>query len=268
VQTSIPLPKNLEVKEQDDFIAEVIITPFYPGFGMTVGNALRRVLFSSLPGAAVSTVKIKDVNHEFSSVPNVKEDVVELIMNFKLLRLKLQGDEPQKMTLKVKGEKTVTAKDIKGPTQVEIVNKDLHIATLTDASAKLEIELTVTSGRGYVPIENREKEEREIGTIAIDALYSPVKTVTFRTENVRVEKMTNWDKLTLRIETDGTTTPREAVMSSMTILEEQFNSLCSLIRGEKTEEASTDDTEENADTDGNGDQEPETTPAEKDDEQA
>lgn len=222
---SIPLPTGFSITPLGDHRAEMTVTPLYPGYGMTVGNALRRVLFSSLPGAAVSTVKIKGISHEFSAVPHVAEDAVELIMNLKLLRMKLHGDEPQTIVLKAKGERNVTAKDFDAPTQVEIVNPSQHVATLTDPAAALDMELTVTSGRGYVPVETREKEQREIGTIVIDALYSPVKTVTFRTENVRVEQMTNWDKLILQIETDGTMSPTDAFRMAAQILAEQFQEI-------------------------------------------
>lgn len=222
---SIPLPTGFAITPLGHNHAEMTVTPLYPGYGMTVGNALRRVLFSSLPGAAVSTVKIKGISHEFSAVPHVAEDIVELIMNLKLLRMKLHGDEPQTIMLKANGERNVTAKDFDTPTQVEIVNPSQHIASLTDAAAVLEMELTVMNGRGYVPVETREKEQREIGTIAIDALYSPVKTVTFRTENVRVEQMTNWDKLILQIETDGTMSPTDAFRMSAQILAEQFQEI-------------------------------------------
>ncbi|MBI3963861.1 MAG: DNA-directed RNA polymerase subunit alpha [Candidatus Kerfeldbacteria bacterium] len=252
---SIPLPTGFAITPLGDNRAEMTVTPLYPGYGMTVGNALRRVLFSSLPGAAVSTVKIKGISHEFSAVPHVAEDIVELIMNLKLLRMKLHGDEPQIVVLKAKGERNVTAKDLDAPTQVEIVNPSQHIATLTDPAATLDLELTLTSGRGYVPVETREKEQREIGTIAVDALYSPVKTVTFRTENVRVEQMTNWDKLILQIETDGTMSPTDAFRMAAQILAEQFHEIGQRMTDD-AERAATDGSPAGEENDGQTESEP------------
>lgn len=228
---AIPLPSTFDVKVIDDHRSEIVISPLYPGYGTTVGNALRRVLFSSLPGAAVTTIKVKNVSHEFSSIPGVKEDVVELIMNIKQLRLRLHGTESQTVVLKAKGEGKATAKDITAPTQVDIVDPKHHIATLTQKDASLEIEMVVSAGRGYVPVETREKEQREIGSIAIDALYTPIRTVTYKTENVRVEQMTNWDKLTLDIETDGTIEPIEALQHAVQILSDHFEKIGSFVSG-------------------------------------
>jgi DNA-directed RNA polymerase subunit alpha len=180
------------------------------------------VLLSSLPGAAITDVRIHGADHEFSALPNVKEDVVSMILNLKSVRLRLQGDEPMTMTLKVKGEKTVTAKDFETPSQVEVINGDQVIATLTDKSAEIEIDAVVGSGRGYVPVENREKEKHDIGQIAIDAIYTPIKIVNFRVDHVRVEQMTNYDQLFLDITTDGSLTPEEAFQQAVVILADQF----------------------------------------------
>ena len=219
---SIPLPSRIEIDKQDANSARIIIEPCYPGYGTTLGNALRRVLLSSLPGAAVTQVKIGGIQHEFSTLPNVKEDIVELVLNLKLLRVKIHEGEDATISLQVKGEKTVTAKDIKLPSNVEVVNPELVLATLTDKSAELELELLVQKGRGYVPVEARDREKGEIGVIAVDAIYTPMKTVNFDTEHVRVGQMTNFDRLTLDIKTEGTITPHDAFRQASEILVDHF----------------------------------------------
>lgn len=203
----------------------MIIEPCFHGYGTTLGNAIRRVLLSSLPGAAVTAVKIKGATHEFQALDNVKEDVLEIILNLKSLRLKVFSDQPVKLTLNITGEKTVTAGDIEPNAEVEIVNPDLEIATLTDPKAFLEMELTVGRGRGYKPTEERLKEVNELGVIAIDSLYSPVRNVGYRVENTRVGEITNYDKLLMTIETDGTITPEEAVREAAKVLIDHFSLL-------------------------------------------
>lgn len=203
----------------------LVMEPFFHGYGHTVGNALRRVLLSSLQGAAVTAVKIKGGSHEFQALPNIKEDVLEIILNLKQLRLKVFSDEPVKLTLHVKGEKKVTGKDIEPNSDVVVANPGLHIATLTDKSAELEMEITVAKGRGYVSTEERGKDRGELGTISIDALYSPIRSVGYRIEDVRVGQITNFDKLTLNIETDGTVDADEAIRQSAKILMEHFGLL-------------------------------------------
>ncbi len=203
----------------------LIVEPCFHGYGTTLGNALRRVLLSSLSGAAVTAVKIKGGTHEFQAIPNVKEDVLEIILNLKGLRLKCFSDEPVKLTLKIKGAQVVTAADIDPNADVEIVNPDMKIATITDDAGVFEVELTVAKGRGYIPTEQRTGEINDIGTIAIDALYSPVRNVGYRVENTRVGEITNYDKLVMTIETDGTITPEEAVNQSAKILIDYFSIL-------------------------------------------
>lgn len=220
---AIPLPNQVSLVEQEGNRYKFVMEPLYTGYGVTIGNALRRVLLSSMPGAAVIAMKTKWVDHEFSTIPNVKEDVVELILNLKQLRLKVHTDEPVRLTLKAKGERAVTAADIKETDLVEIVNKDLYIATLDNKNAELEIELIVQQGRGYVPVEMREGEKLEIGMIAIDAIYTPIKNVNFDITNVRVGQITNFDKLTLTMETDGTITGQEALNIAASILVDHFN---------------------------------------------
>lgn len=197
----------------------------YPGYGSTLGNALRRVLLSSLPGAAIRSVKIKGVSHEFSTIPGVMEDVVQIILNLKQVRFRSHTDEAVTVTLKSKGEGVVTGKDIKCPSSVEVVNPDQVIATLSDKKTELEMDIVVDRGLGYVAVETREDEEREIGEIAIDAIYTPVKRVNYEVENMRVGKRTDYDKITLEVVTDGSLSPEEAFKQSVTILVDQFSVL-------------------------------------------
>lgn len=201
------------------------VEPCTQGYGTTLGNAMRRVLLSSLPGAAVTAVKIKGVDHEFSTLQHVKEDALEIILNLKALRMKLHAEEPVKLSLSVKGEKTVTAKDFSKNADVEIVNPDMTIATLTDKAASFEMEVTIAPGRGYRSTEERGKEKLELGTIAIDALYSPVLNVSYKVEATRVGEKTDYDKLVLNIETDGSMDPLDAANRAVAILLDHFNLL-------------------------------------------
>lgn len=231
---SITSPQKPNITAIGPNHAKLEIFGCYPGYGTTLGNALRRVLLSSLDGAAAKSVKIKGVSHEFSTIPGIMEDVVQIILNLKQVRFKLHGDEAVKVTLKSKGEGVVTAADIKAPSSVEIVNPDQIIATVTDKKAALEIEIEIDRGIGYVPVEVRERDEqngREIGVIAIDAIYTPIKRVNYEIENMRVGKRTDYDKVTLEIVTDGSITPKEAFEKSVAILVSQFSSL-SEIEGE------------------------------------
>lgn len=205
------------------------VEPFFPGYGTTVGNALRRVLLSSLTGAAVTAVKFKGATHEFTTLPNVKEDVLEIILNLKQLRLKLFSDEPVKLTLHAVGDRKVTAKDISPSADVQIANPKLHIATITDAKGELDLEITVARGRGYLPTEERGKEKLELGTIAVDAFFSPVRNVGYKVENVRVGDITNFDRLILVVETDGTIAPEDAVVDASKILLGHFELLTQIV---------------------------------------
>ena len=201
------------------------VEPCAQGYGTTLGNALRRVLLGSLSGAAVTAVKIKGVEHEFSTLAHVKEDMLEVILNLKMLRMKLFSEEPVKLTLSVKGEKIVTGKDFMANAQVEIINKDLPIATLTDPSGALEMDIWASPGRGYRSTEERSKEKLELGTIAIDALYSPVLNVSYKVEATRVGEKTDFDKLILRVETDGTVDPLDATNQAVAVLLDYVNVL-------------------------------------------
>ncbi|MEK7105624.1 MAG: DNA-directed RNA polymerase subunit alpha [Patescibacteria group bacterium] len=202
--------------------ATLVIEPFFYGYGRTVGNALRRVLLSSLSGAAVTSVKIKGVQHEFTAVTGVLEDALQIILNLKGLRLKLHSENPVKLTLKKSGQGPATGADFEANADVEIMNPDLHIATVTDEKSEFELEVTVGRGRGYSPTEEREPSG-EIGQIAIDSLFSPVRNVGFKVEPTRVGEITDYDKLIMKIETDGTITPQEAVKQSVAILLDHYN---------------------------------------------
>ncbi len=222
----ILLPSTIELTPgEDDHKATLTIEPCFHGYGTTLGNALRRVMLSSLPGAAVVAVKIKGVAHEFSAMPGVKEDVLEVLLNLKSLRLRVftEGEEPIRLHLIAKGEKEVTAADIEASSDVEIANTDVHIATLTDKKSELDMEIFIGRGRGYVPVEERSKEKNELGMISIDSVFSPVRDVGYRVDNVRVGQITNFDKLVMTIETDGTITPEAAVDQSVKILLDHFN---------------------------------------------
>lgn len=223
---TISLPKKIEYlpgKEKNE--GKIIIEPCYPGYGITIGNSLRRVLLSSLPGAAVVGIKIKNVDHEFSALPHLKEDMLEFILNLKQIRLKIFSDEAVKLELEVHGKKEIKAGDIKANSLAEVVNPDLVLGHITDMAGKLEAEIFVEKGMGYEMIENREKREKEIGLIEIDSIFSPVLKAGIKIENVRVGKLTNYEKLILDLETDGTITPEDAFNKTVKILIDQFNSL-------------------------------------------
>lgn len=233
---SLPKPSSIVSESIGEHHSRIVISPCYPGYGTTLGNALRRVLLSSLPGAAANAVKIKGVDHEFSTIPHVKQDVVEIILNLKGLRFMVHSDEPQEITLKVKGEKIVTGADFEKNALVEVMNPNMLIAELTDKSADFEMKLRVATGRGYVPVETREKEKLEVGYIAIDSIYTPIRNVNFKIEHVRVGQMTNFDKLNLDILTDGTVTPEEACKQATEILMDQFSGVMDGLNGPKEEE--------------------------------
>jgi DNA-directed RNA polymerase subunit alpha len=200
----------------------VTLEPMYPGYGVTIGNAFRRVLLSSMPGAAVTAVKIKFVDHEFSTIPNVKEDVIQIILNLKQLRVRSTSTEPVRLSLKAKGEGVVTAAQIQETDQVQVVNKDLHIATLDNKNSDFDMEIIVEQGRGYVPVEARENQKLEVGMLGIDAIYTPVRSVYFDVTNVRVGQITNFDKLSLTLETDGTISGEEVIDIASHILVDHF----------------------------------------------
>ena len=224
--TPIPLPLKPRLVSHHGNLGVFEIEALSPGYGQTLGNGLRRVLLSSLPGAAITFIKIAGVDHEFSTIPRVYENVVDILLNLKQVRIALHTDEPQLLTLSAKGERQVTAAMIKAPSQVTVVNPDCHIATLTDKKAELEIEMTVERGMGYVPVsDRREMGKVPIGTIALDAIFSPVRKVNYSVEDMRVGDRTDYNKLRLEIETDGTITPTDALIGAAKILAEQFQEL-------------------------------------------
>lgn len=220
----ITLPKSPKIKEEEKNRAIFVIEELYPGYGVTVGNALRRVLYSSIPGAAITQVKIKGVSHEFSTLGGVLEDILEITLNFKQVYIKLHGDEAQTLSIKVKGEREVTAADIVAPSQVEVINKDAHIATLTSKDTSFEVELVAEAGLGYIPVEQRQNVGAEIGTIPLDAIFTPIRKVNFEIENMRVGDRTDYNRLFLEIVTNGAISPREAIVYAAKLLSQHFES--------------------------------------------
>ncbi|MEK7151202.1 MAG: DNA-directed RNA polymerase subunit alpha [Patescibacteria group bacterium] len=218
----IQLPTEPKIVSKTGNQAVFEIGPLYPGYGMTVGNTLRRVLISSLEGAAITSVKIRGVDHEFSAMEGVLEDVIEIIMNLKKIRFNVFKDEPVTVMLNAKGEGRVTAENIVPNADVDIINSDQHIATITDKKIELEMELTVERGIGYIPAEQRQKEKLGVGKIAIDGIFTPIKNVNFKVENVRVGQRTDYNKVLLDIETDGSVSPEEALQKGSQILIEHF----------------------------------------------
>ncbi len=222
---TIPTPSAPVYSETGVHTGTFTIAGCYPGYGTTLGNAMRRVLLSSLGGSAITSVKINGVSHEFSGIDGVQEDVVQILMNLKRVRVRCAVDGPVTMTLSAKGEGVVTASQIDVPANVEIVNGDHVIATLTDKKATLSMELEVSRGIGYVPAEQQTVDEKEIGRIALDAIYTPIRRVNYAVENMRVGKRTDYDKLIMTIETDGTVSPQEAFDAASAILIAQFDAL-------------------------------------------
>ncbi len=221
---TVKIKKISETSKEGVFEVEGL----YTGYGLTLGNALRRALLSSLPGAAVTQIKIKGAEHEFSTLSGVLEDIVEITLNLKKVRFHFYASEPQVLTLRVKGEKEVTAADIKGNAQVEIVNPEALIATLTNKNAELEMEITVDKGAGYIPAEARKTEKLPIKTIAIDTIFSPVVKVNFSVENMRVGDRTDFNRLKLEIETDGSIYPSSALRKASNILKDHFEKMAEI----------------------------------------
>ena len=215
-----PKIECVEISE-DGYYGRFVVEPLERGYGITLGNAMRRILLSSLPGAAANHVKIDGVLHEFSTVNGVKEDVAELIINIKSLALAMNGDGNRTIYIDAKGPCEVTAGDIRTEGDIEIINKDLHIATIDD-NGRLYMEILVNRGRGYVSQNKNKNDEMPIGTIPVDSIYTPVKRVNFNVENTRVGQITDYDKLTLEVWTNGTIKPEEAISLSAKILIEHF----------------------------------------------
>ena len=212
------LPHKPKIVKKEDGLAEIQIDALYPGYGTTLGNALRRVLLSSIPGAAITTVKISGVDHEFSTIPNVMEDVIHILLNLKQVRFKLHKDEPVTIKLSAKGEEKITAANFETTSDIEIVNPEAYIATTTDKKATLNIEAEVSPGVGYEPVERRKKDKLPIGSIAVDAIYTPIRQIRFNVENMRVGDRTDFDKLVFEIKTDGSIEPEVAFKKAVEIL--------------------------------------------------
>ncbi|MCX6761853.1 MAG: DNA-directed RNA polymerase subunit alpha [Candidatus Moranbacteria bacterium] len=225
---AITLPQKPKYIPLDEKTGKFEIDGCYPGYGTTVGNALRRVLLSSLPGSAITSIKIKGVKHEFSTIPNVLEDVIQIVLNLKQVRLKSHKDEPVTVTLSVKGEKVITAGMIKCPTDVEVITKDAPIATITNAKGEFDMEMEVENGIGYVPVDQQLREKKEVGMIALDAIYTPIRRVNYTIENMRVGKRTDFEKIILEVATDGSISPKDAFAQAVKILSDQFSVLTTI----------------------------------------
>ena len=228
-----PQGTQIEVRERRENYAKFVIEPLDRGFGITLGNALRRVLLSSIPGAAVTYVKIDTVLHEFSTIPGVVEDTTNLLLNLKGLPIKLDTDEPKVLTLSVTGAKEVTASDVTPDADVEILQPDYHIATLTAKSARLQMEIGVEKARGYVTADKQKNVEHMIGLIPMDSIFSPIRKCNFTVDDTRVGQSVDFDRLTLEIETNGSITPDDALSTAATILQEQLDLFVNFTQEEK-----------------------------------
>ena len=240
------LSETVKIKKISETDKEGVfeIEGLYTGYGLTLGNALRRTLLSSLAGAAITQIKIKGVEHEFSTIPGVLEDVVEITLNLKKVRFRFYATEPQILTLKVKGEKKVTANDIKTNAQVEVVNSDSHIATLTNKNAELDMELTVEKGLGYVPVEARKIEKLPIKTICLDAIFTPIVKINFNIENMRVGERTDYNRLRIIIETDGSISPSNALHKACNVLKDHLEKISAVEVKEIEKKAEVSETKE------------------------
>jgi len=222
---NIALPSKPKIVSEEGQRGVYEIEGLYPGYGHTLGNSLRRIILSSLPGAAITNIKIKGVSHEFSAVPGIKEDVITILLNIKKIRLSLDSDESQLINIKVKGTKDVTAGDIEVPSQVTVMNKDLHLFSVTDKNADIDIEMTVERGLGYVPKELLHRDRVDVGSIALDAIFTPIRRVFYEIENMRVGDRTDFNRLRMTIETDGSITPKRALERSIETMISQLKSI-------------------------------------------
>ncbi len=225
LETNVALPSKPRVIKEEEFSGVFEIDGLYPGYGHTLGNSLRRIILSSLPGAAITQVKIDGVEHEFSTIAGVKEDVVTILLNLKRVRLLMHSDTPLTISLKASGAQVVTAAQITTPSQITILNPEQKIAEITDKGTTLNLEVTVEHGLGYVPREVHQKEKVDIGTIALDAVFTPIRRVNYEVENMRVGDRTDYNRLRVFIETDGTLTPRQALENSIEIMVHQLKAI-------------------------------------------
>jgi DNA-directed RNA polymerase subunit alpha len=228
-----PQGASIEVRERRDNYAKFVIEPLERGFGITLGNSLRRVLLSSIPGAAVTYVKIDGVLHEFSTIPGIVEDTTNLLLNLKGLPIKLNSDEPKVLTLSVGGAKEVTASDITPDADVEILQPDYHIATMTAKSAKLQMEIGIEKARGYVTADKQKNVEHMIGLIPMDSIFSPIRKCNFTVDDTRVGQSVDFDRLTIELETNGSITPDDALSTAATILQDQLDLFVNFTQEEK-----------------------------------
>ena len=235
MEHNVTLPAKPRVISEEENKGVYEIDNLYPGYGHTLGNSLRRIILSSLPGAAITSLKIEGVSHEFSVLDGIKEDVIIILLNLKKVRFKMLTNEQQSVTLSVKGPKIITAADIKTTGQVEVLNKDQYIAEIT-GKINLNIEMTIERGLGFVSKEMLQKDKVDIGTIAVDAIFTPVQRVSYEVENMRVGEKTNYNRLRITIETDGTIAPREALERSIEIMITQFQAIVDFKGLEEPEE--------------------------------
>ncbi len=233
----IPLASTFKTISREDNRAVFEIGGFYPGYGLTVANALRRVLLSSLSGTAVTRVKIEGAPHEFSTLPHVKEDVIQILFNLKKLKFVLPDDHPYQTSLEVKGERKVAGRDFNLSPQVKLTNPGEHIATLTNAKARLVVTITIESGVGYQPAEVRQAGKSVIGDILLDAAFSPVERVAYRVENMRVGNRTDFNKIILTVETNGAVAPEDALTRSASLLSDHFKIIADSFKTEKPKKA-------------------------------
>jgi DNA-directed RNA polymerase subunit alpha len=222
---NVSLPSKPKIVSEEEFKGTYEIDGLYPGYGHTLGNSLRRIILSSLPGAAITSVKIDGVPHEFSTIDGVREDVVNILLNLKKVRIQMLTDEPQTISIEVKGQKKVTAEDIKAPSQVSILNPDQYITEITDKKGSLSIEMTVERGMGYVSKDVLQKDKVDIGIIALDAIFTPIRRVNYEVENMRVGDRTDFNRLRIVIETDGTITAHGALEKSIEIMINQLKAI-------------------------------------------
>jgi DNA-directed RNA polymerase subunit alpha len=234
---------RIECEKREDTYGKFVIEPLERGYGTTLGNALRRVLLSSLPGAAVTSMKIDGVLHEFSSIPGVVEDTIEIMLNLKEVLLRVHSDDVQTGRLELKGPSEVTAGDIQLSSEVEVLNPDLHIATL-DKDGQLEMELVIQKGRGYVPADKLKKPDDPIGVIPVDAIFSPVRKVNYNVEHTRVGQITDYDRLVFELWTDGSINPEEAISAAAKILIDHFSLFTNLTGLEESQEEAQEEEEE------------------------
>lgn len=225
LETNVALPSKPRIVNEEGFRGIYEIDGLYPGYGHTLGNSLRRIILSSLPGAAITQVKVTGADHEFATLSGIKEDMITILLNIKRIRIASHTDEPITISLKKKGTGVVTAADIEAPSQVEILSPEQVIAEITNKTTELEIEMTVEKGLGYVAREIHQKDKVAIGTIALDAVFTPIRRANYEVENMRVGDRTDYNRLRIMLETDGTVTPKEALEQSIEVMIHQLKSI-------------------------------------------